>query len=261
VRCRRSSISRSTCARSFAVSPSRITASRSDAGPLGAELLVFAPFRSIRWSAPCAASTFLSRLWKPVNPIVAIGDRGYRAIRDRTIVLSGTKWSITHCHATISRRPNCTNLDPSGFVLTVRAGIRLVKSGKLALRARHDRSPLLNQKGRPRQDHPRTASRGAWARRGKRIILIDADPQGRRWTGRRARQGRPSRLFGVIGLPTRSLAPWKPPKSPRTSITSSSTGPRGGSVLRSALLASDLVVRRNPRRSTAGVGRDVEAHR
>lgn len=42
---------------------------------------------------------------------------------------------------------------------------------------------------------------GAWAAQGRRVLVIDADPQGLAldWPERRGREGLP-RLFGVLGL-------------------------------------------------------------
>src|SRR5260370_40167934 len=60
---------------------------------------------------------------------------------------------------------------------------------------------LLNQKGGVGKTTLALHLAGQWARQGKRVILIDADPQGSSldWSEQRAREGRPRR-FGVIGL-------------------------------------------------------------
>ena len=60
---------------------------------------------------------------------------------------------------------------------------------------------LLNQKGGVGKTTLALHLAGEWSREGKRVTLIDADPQGSAldWAEQRARDGFP-RLFGVIGL-------------------------------------------------------------
>ncbi|RUV29963.1 AAA family ATPase, partial [Mesorhizobium sp. M5C.F.Ca.IN.020.32.2.1] len=60
---------------------------------------------------------------------------------------------------------------------------------------------LLNQKGGAGKTTLALHLAGEWARRGSRVTLIDADPQGSAldWSQQRSRSGTP-RLFGVVGL-------------------------------------------------------------
>jgi hypothetical protein len=89
---------------------------------------------------------------------------------------------------------------------------------------------LLNQKGGVGTTTLALHLAGEWAREGKRVVLINADPQGSAldWSEQRAKEGF-RRLSGVIGLPaTRCIARRR--SSPAMPITLSSTGRRASPV-------------------------------
>ena len=102
---------------------------------------------------------------------------------------------------------------------------------------------LLNQKGGVGKTTLALHLAGSWARRGKRIILIDADPQGSAldWSQQRAKEGLP-RLFGVIGLSRDTLHREAPEIAKDVDHVVIDGPPRVAALLRSALLASDLVL-------------------
>src|SRR3546814_16415475 len=60
---------------------------------------------------------------------------------------------------------------------------------------------LLNQKGGVGKTTLALHLAGQWTRQGRRVLLIDADPQGSAldWSQQRATEGLP-RLFSVVGL-------------------------------------------------------------
>jgi chromosome partitioning protein len=84
---------------------------------------------------------------------------------------------------------------------------------------------------------------GQWARQGKRVTLIDADPQGSAldWSQQRAREGLP-RLFGVVGLARDTLHREAPELARDADHIVIDGPPRVASLMRSALLAADLVL-------------------
>lgn len=102
---------------------------------------------------------------------------------------------------------------------------------------------LLNQKGGTGKTTLALNVAGSWAGRGKAVTLIDADPQGSAldWSQARGREGLP-RLFGVIGLARDTLHREAPELARSTDHIVIDGPPRVAGLMRSALLAADLVL-------------------
>ena len=102
---------------------------------------------------------------------------------------------------------------------------------------------FLNQKGGVGKTTLALHLAGAWSARGRRVLVVDADPQASAldWADQRLREGLP-RLFGVLGLARETLHKELPDRASENDHLIIDGPPRVAGIARSALLAADLVL-------------------
>ena len=102
---------------------------------------------------------------------------------------------------------------------------------------------LLNQKGGVGKTTLSLHLAGVLARRGARVLLVDADPQASAldWAETRDREGL-ERRFGVVALPRETLHRETPELARSVDHLIIDGPPRVAGIARSALLAADLVL-------------------
>jgi len=102
---------------------------------------------------------------------------------------------------------------------------------------------LLNQKGGTGKTTLALHLAGQWAREGRRVLLVDADPQGSAldWAAQRVRSGG-ERLFGTVGLPRETLHREVPALARDVDHLIIDGPPRVAALMRSALLAAEVVL-------------------
>lgn len=102
---------------------------------------------------------------------------------------------------------------------------------------------LLNQKGGVGKTTLALHLAGKWAAKGRRVVLVDADPQGSAldWSEQRAQQ-RGERVFSVLGLARETLHRELPAIAADFDHVIVDGAPRVTGVARSALLAADVVL-------------------